>query len=74
MSAALKLTVADADDRLAAALTALPGSLGITREFSPEVLADADAASRSPQLPDLGARQGASGGWVQLAGGLGDRA
>lgn len=48
----LKLSPEAAHDELAARLAALPGELELTREFSPEVLAEADAAIASYLPPD----------------------
>ena len=48
----LRLTAEAAHDELAARLAALPAELELTREFPPEVLAEADAVIASHPLPD----------------------
>jgi len=48
----LRLSAQAAHDELAAKLAALPAELELTREFPPEVLAEADAAVADRPLPD----------------------
>jgi exoribonuclease R len=48
----LRLTPDAANNELARLLAALPEQLGLEREFPAAVLAEADAAARSVQLPD----------------------
>jgi exoribonuclease R len=52
-SNALRLTVAPSAGPLAEALAALPNSLGITRDFPADVVAEAADAAAHPSLPDL---------------------
>lgn len=48
----LRLTAEAAHDELAARLAALPAELELTREFSPEVMAEAERVAANPPLPD----------------------
>ncbi|MEP6480174.1 MAG: RNB domain-containing ribonuclease [Rhodoglobus sp.] len=51
-TASLRLTSAPATGELATALAAIPVDLGIVRDFAPEVIAEAQEAIRTIELPD----------------------
>jgi exoribonuclease R len=52
-STLIRLAVAPATGPLAVALAAIPGALGILRDYPADALAEAEAATAQPALPDL---------------------